>query len=167
MLALDKNQEILIDHVGVAGEHAVRVAGIDLRRPMLEELGSEQRCVPVGHALIVVPVHHQGRHRAVGGRMLNTSLATRCRRGKGLFRSPPYQLGGWAAARGVRLSVFELICIDREVDSLLVHSDPIWKSATLDVEVQIGTTDRIGTEVGQASFYRGLVLGRGALGTIV
>ena len=38
MLALDKKQEILIDHVGVDGEHAVRVAGIDLRRPMLRSL---------------------------------------------------------------------------------------------------------------------------------
>jgi hypothetical protein len=62
MFFANESKEILVDHVGVGGEHAVREAGIDFQRATLEQFDREQRGVFVRNNLIVVPVHHERRH---------------------------------------------------------------------------------------------------------
>jgi len=39
--AADELQYVLVDHVGMGREHAVRKAGVDLQRPVLEKLYAE------------------------------------------------------------------------------------------------------------------------------
>ncbi len=61
--APDECQEIRIDHVGIRGHHAVWEAGVNLERPLLEQFGLQQCGVFVGHNLVIVALHHEGRHR--------------------------------------------------------------------------------------------------------
>ena len=61
--ASDECQELRIDHVGMRGYHAVWEAGVDLERRMLEQLRLQQRSVFVGDNLVIVALHHEGRHR--------------------------------------------------------------------------------------------------------
>ena len=61
-LASDECQEVRIDHVGIRGHHAVREAGVVLERAMLEQLRLQQCSVFVGDNLIIVALHHEGRH---------------------------------------------------------------------------------------------------------
>jgi hypothetical protein len=54
-LTADEGQEVLVDRVGLGGEHAMREAGVELQRGILQELGLEQGSPFVGNDLIVVP----------------------------------------------------------------------------------------------------------------
>src|SRR6516164_6209509 len=58
-LAADESQEVLVDYVGVGSEHAVRKAGVDLQRAVLEEFDRQQGSVLVGNDLVVVAVHYE------------------------------------------------------------------------------------------------------------
>jgi len=54
-LGSDECQEIRIDHVGIRGHHAVREAGVDLERAMLEQLRLQERSVLVRDVVMISP----------------------------------------------------------------------------------------------------------------
>src|SRR5215813_3910928 len=59
LLAADKGEEVLADHIGVGSEQAMREAGVDLQRTVLEDLVREQRSVLVRNDLIIVSLHDE------------------------------------------------------------------------------------------------------------
>src|SRR5580704_15632307 len=61
--ASDECQDVRIDHVGIRGHHAVWETGVEFERPMLEQLSLQQRSVFVGHNLVIVALHYEGRYR--------------------------------------------------------------------------------------------------------
>jgi hypothetical protein len=61
-LALDEGEEVGIDDIGMNREHAVRVPWIHLQSRSLDKLRLKQDRVLVGHDLIVIALHHQGRY---------------------------------------------------------------------------------------------------------
>ena len=50
--AIHERQQVRIDDLGMGGQHAVREAGIDLERAVLDQLGLAQRGVLVGGHLV-------------------------------------------------------------------------------------------------------------------
>ena len=52
--ASDESQEVCIDHISMHGHQAVGIAGVDLERAMLEQLGLQQGSILVGHNLVIV-----------------------------------------------------------------------------------------------------------------
>jgi hypothetical protein len=60
--ALDEREQVGVDDVGVRRAHPVRQAGIDLELRALHELGRKEARGADGQDLVVVAVHHQGRH---------------------------------------------------------------------------------------------------------
>jgi hypothetical protein len=62
-LASEECQEVRIDDVGISGHHSVREAGVNLERAMLEQLSLQQCSVLVGYNLVIIALHHEGRHR--------------------------------------------------------------------------------------------------------
>src|SRR5271167_4890485 len=59
---LDEGQEVLVDRVGVGGEHAMREARVELQSGILEELGLEEGSAFVRNDLVVLPLHYQRWH---------------------------------------------------------------------------------------------------------
>src|SRR5215831_7921867 len=62
LLAADEGEEVLADHISVGTEQAVREAGVDLQRTVLEELVRKQRSVLVRNDLVIVPLHDERRY---------------------------------------------------------------------------------------------------------
>jgi hypothetical protein len=54
VLALGKRKEVRIDHVGMDGQHSVRIAWIDLQCAVLQQLDCQPRCVVDRHHLVII-----------------------------------------------------------------------------------------------------------------
>jgi hypothetical protein len=53
-LAADESPQVCVDHIGMGGHHAVRVARVDLERGVLDQLRLQQGSVFAGDNLIIV-----------------------------------------------------------------------------------------------------------------
>ena len=55
-------REFGIQNIGVCGQHAVRVAGVDLQCRVAQQFGLKQRPILVRNDLIVVTCEYEGGH---------------------------------------------------------------------------------------------------------
>ena len=60
--ALEERQQVGVDRGSLGGRHAVREALVGLERAVLQQLRRQRPGIGIRHDLVVLAVHHQGRH---------------------------------------------------------------------------------------------------------